>query len=348
MGHAGRVPHPAIVLISADHAETLAAQFARYEHEYDVRTCRSTLDAYHCMLDLRESGSQVALFVAESVLPDATVYEAVAKMRKVVPTARRVVVAHWDRFRTDAAGAPARHGDREVRRVPAAPPRDPRRGVPLARSSTSSTTGARPSPRRRSTRCASSRPSRDALTLAIHDYLDRIGAPNSIYTPDTDVGREVLERFDGVPDRWPVVETFNSPPQVATSTRDVAITIYGRPDDIEVDQVVDLVVVGAGPAGLAASVYGASEGLTTVTIETEAIGGQAGTSSMIRNYLGFPRGISGMRLAQRARNQAIRFGTRFFTGWPVERLVPGLDGEPHLVCTEGGDVRARAVVSRPG
>ena len=108
-------------------------------------------------------------------------------------------------------------------------------------------------------------------------------------------------------------------PFVPTSTRDLAVTLYGRPDDIEIDQVVDLVVVGAGPAGLAASVYAASEGLSTVTIEGEAIGGQAGTSSMIRNYLGFPRGISGMRLAQRARNQAIRFGTRFFTGWPVAR-----------------------------
>ena len=61
-------------------------------------------------------------------------------------------------------------------------------------------------------------------------------------------------------------------------------------------------------------------------MESEAVGGQAGTSSMIRNYLGFPRGISGMRLAQRARNQAIRFGTRFFTGWPVERCGPATAG----------------------
>ena len=130
--------------------------------------------------------------------------------------------------------------------------------------------------------------------------------------------------------------------------RDVAMSIYGRPDDIEVDSVVDLVIVGAGPAGLAASVYGASEGLTTVAVEAEAIGGQAGTSSMIRNYLGFPRGISGMRLAQRARNQAIRFGTRFFTGWPATSLEVGRDGAPHVVRTEGGDVHARAVVIASG
>ena len=106
-----------------------------------------------------------------------------------------------------------------------------------------------------------------------------------------------------------------------SSVREVAATIYGRPDTIELGTVVDLCIVGAGPAGLAAAVYGASEGLSTVVVEAEAVGGQAGTSSMIRNYLGFPRGISGMRLAQRARNQAIRFGTTFFTGWEVGELT---------------------------
>ena len=89
-----------------------------------------------------------------------------------------------------------------------------------------------------------------------------------------------------------------------TTVGDVASDLYGRPEDVDVETLVDLCIVGAGPAGLAAAVYGASEGLSTVCIEAEAIGGQAGTSSMIRNYLGFPRGISGMRLAERARDQA--------------------------------------------
>ena len=119
-------------------------------------------------------------------------------------------------------------------------------------------------------------------------------------------------------------DTINVPPH----DKFQVITEHA-PEDINVDKVVDLVVVGAGPAGLAAAVYGSSEGLTTVVLESDAVGGQAGTSSMIRNYLGFPRGISGMRLAQRARNQAIRFGTRFFTGWPVESLVASTGEEPH-------------------
>jgi thioredoxin reductase (NADPH) len=132
------------------------------------------------------------------------------------------------------------------------------------------------------------------------------------------------------------------------SARELAAAFSGRPDEIDEDTVFDLCVVGAGPSGLAAAVYGASEGLTTVVLEAEAIGGQAGTSSMIRNYLGFPRGISGMRLAQRARFQATRFGTRFITGWDVAGLTPSRAGRPHVVHTAGGDVRARAVVIATG
>ncbi|MGZ5400299.1 MAG: FAD-dependent oxidoreductase [Nocardioides sp.] len=341
------MPHPAIVLISEHHADTLTDQFSRYQREYDVRACRSAAEAHTCVRELRDAGSQVALFVVESVLPDATVDEAVATMRTVVPTARRIVVAHWQRFRADAAGLrPGMAlGTYDAYLLMPRGIRDEEFHAAIVEllSDWGATVAA---PEVDAVRIVS--PVGDALTLAVRDYLDRVGMPHRVYTPDSDTGREVLSRLDGAPTGWPVVEPFDRVPVVVGSVHDVAVTFYGRPDDVDVDQVVDLVVVGAGPAGLAASVYGASEGLTTVTLETEAIGGQAGTSSMIRNYLGFPRGISGMRLAQRARNQAIRFGTRFFTGWSVTRLVPGRDGEPHLVCTEGGEVRARAVVIATG
>ena len=131
------------------------------------------------------------------------------------------------------------------------------------------------------------------------------------------------------------------------TARQVARLVYGSPPSMD-DEVVDLVVVGSGPAGLAAAVYGASEGLDTVVIESDAVGGQAGTSSMIRNYLGFPRGISGMRLAQRARFQATRFGARIYTGIAAESIVPASTARPHLVRTEGGELPARAVVVATG
>ncbi len=103
----------------------------------------------------------------------------------------------------------------------------------------------------------------------------------------------------------------------------------------------DLAVVGAGPAGLAAAVYGASEGLDTVLLEAEAIGGQAGTSSMIRNYLGFPRGVSGEELARLASEQATQLGAQFVYA-RVNGLEPGIDRH-ELRLADGTRIRPRVV-----
>ena len=110
---------------------------------------------------------------------------------------------------------------------------------------------------------------------------------------------------------------------------------------------VDLVVVGGGPAGLGAAVYGASEGLDTLVVESTALGGQAGTSRRIENYLGFPAGISGRELTSRAVTQARKFGARTATPYRALALEPGADR--HIVRLEGGDeIAARAVVLATG
>ena len=339
-----------ILLVADEHPDGLLDEFGRYTRDYDVRATHSAREAGVVVKGLRDSGQQLALVVTESVLPDADVLEMFHKLRTYIPTCRRVIAASWERFRQDADRlrpglvkgkydayllAPRGQRDEEFHTA-----------VCELLSDWNQTVAA---PVVESLRVVS--PTSDGLTLSVRDFLDRIGVPHLVHDPDSDVGREVLARLqlpDGAEPTYPVLERWDGDPFVVTSVHDVAISIYGRPDEIDVDSVADLVIVGAGPAGLAAAVYGASEGLTTVTIEAEAIGGQAGTSSMIRNYLGFPRGISGMRLAQRARNQAIRFGTRFFTGWPAIRMEVGRNGAPHLVCTEGGDVRARAVVISSG
>ena len=191
-------------------------------------------------------------------------------------------------------------------------------------------------------------PPGEPVTAAVRDLLDRMGMPNRTYAPDSEVGREVLAAYDDEAG-WPVVEAFGREPFLARTANEVTRRIYGNPADIETDDVADLVVVGAGPAGLAAAVYGSSEGLSTVVVDSEAVGGQAGTSSMIRNYLGFPRGISGMRLAQRARMQATRFGARFLAGWQVVGLDPGTPTDPtHTVRFTDHAVRARAVLISSG
>jgi thioredoxin reductase (NADPH) len=338
---------PVILLVSEENADYLLDEFGRYARDYDLRTAHSAAESGQVVKSL-PTGQHLALVVTESVLPDMDVLETFHHLRKYVPTCRRVVAAHWDRFREDAERL--RHGltkgKYDAYLLMPRGQRDEEFHTAICELLSDWNQTVAP-PVVEALRVVS--PTSDGLTLAIRDYLDRVGIPHLVHHPDSDVGQEILARLDGDgPAAYPVVERFNDLPFAVSSVHDLAISIYGRPDQIDVDSVADLVIVGAGPAGLATSVYAASEGLGTVAIEAEAIGGQAGTSSMIRNYLGFPRGISGMRLAQRARNQAIRFGTRFFTGWSVTELEVGTDGEPFVLHTDGGDVRARSVVVSAG
>jgi thioredoxin reductase (NADPH) len=287
---------------------------------------------------------RVALLVSETEVPDAHVLRAFHDWRTAVPTARRIIAAYVDQFRARAdelrGGLATGKYDAYLLMPRGVRDEEFHTAITELLSDWGSTAPVVPTVQIVS-------PSLDALTAAIRDFAYQMGMPAEVVTPESETGLAVIARH-GDGSRFPIVSALGGLTMQPSSVRDVAVTLYGTPDDIDVDKIVDLVVVGAGPAGLAAAVYGSSEGLTTVVLESDAIGGQAGTSSMIRNYLGFPRGISGMRLAQRARSQAIRFGTRFFTGWPVESLVPGSPGEPHRVLTAGGEVHARAVVVATG
>jgi thioredoxin reductase (NADPH) len=344
---------PAIILVSADHGDVLLEEFqSRYARDYDLRVAHGADEAEAVAREIIDGGGQVALFVSDSRLPDAEhIFEAIHRWRQVIPTARRVIAAHWDHFIEDAP--PLRIGmakgkyDAYLLMPRGRRDEEFHNAITDLLSDWGSTV---PQPEVVSAKILS--PRHDALTMAIRDFLDRMGMPNRVWDPADPAIQDYIAMIKeqlGVDElRYPLVYAANRVPIQATSVRDVAVSIYGRPDDFNVEGVVDLAIVGGGPAGLAAAVYGASEGLSVVVLEAEAIGGQAGTSSMIRNYLGFPRGISGMRLAMRARNQALRFGTDFFTGWEVNKLEPGKDGEPHTVCTDGGDVRARTVLISSG
>lgn len=339
------VSDPAIILVSAEHADFLADEFGRYARDYDLRTARSCAEALAVTEEIRAAGGTVALFVSDTELPDAHVLEAFGAWRAVVPTARRIIAAHYEHFlpRAPSLRPGMAKGKYDAYLLMPRGVRDEEfhSAVTELLSDWGSTVAA---PEVESVRIIT--PTADPLTLAIRDYADRMGMPTRVYSPDSEVGLAVLEEWGKEP-AFPLIAALSRPPFVATSVRDLAISMYGMPTDLKVEGVVDLAIVGGGPAGLAAAVYGASEGLTTVVIEAEAIGGQAGTSSMIRNYLGFPRGVSGMRLAQRARNQALRFGTQFYTGWDVTALETTPEGT-HLLRTGGGDVEARSVVVATG
>lgn len=180
---------------------------------------------------------------------------------------------------------------------------------------------------------------------AIRDFLDRMGMPVQIHSPESLAGRALLASVEGKAE-FPILSRAGRPPLSRPTLAQVAESVYGSADSIPDGTVSDVVVLGAGPAGLAAAVYGASEGLSTTVLESGAIGGQAGTSSMIKNYLGFPRGISGMRLAQRARIQASRFGAQFFSGRGATSIEVGTDH--HHVRVDDAKICARTIVIATG
>lgn len=338
---------PAIVIASANHPTELGEAFARYEREYDVHLVGDEHSAKACAKDLLARDHQVALLVIDSDHDQEKLYGLISGTRKVVPTARRLIVSHISRFRADNAAfrhAVAAGKVDALLLMPQGPRDEEFHGAVGELLNEWNATVAIPVVE--NVRIIT--PERDVLTRQLLDYLSRVGIPAGVHHPDSEVGRAVLAQCPEDEGRWPIVSSLAGWCGHCPDVRSMANQLYGRPDQIDVDEVVDLVVVGAGPAGLAASVYASSEGLSTVCLEAEAIGGQAGTSSMIRNYLGFPRGISGMRLAQRARGQALRFGTRFFTGWPATGISPCEDGGHHIVHTEGGDVHTRAVLVSSG
>src|SRR6266576_1460551 len=145
----------------------------------------------------------------------------------------------------------------------------------------------------------------------LKDLLDRNGLPYAFYTTDSEHGRQVLASVGKDGQKLPVLVVNDGRRTqcfVDPDPREVA-PVLGADVRPRVDEC-DVFIAGAGPAGLAAAVYAASEGLSTLVIEAEAVGGQAGTSAMIRNYLGFPRGVSGRDLAMRASEQARLFGVQ--------------------------------------
>lgn len=185
----------------------------------------------------------------------------------------------------------------------------------------------------------------DAATYEIRDLLTRNSVPFGFYEAGTGDADEMLAAAGVSGDRLPVVVLPDGRAMVQPSGTQIGAA-FGLATSAP-EGTVDVAIVGAGPAGLAAAVYAASEGLRTAVIERQAIGGQAGTSSLIRNYLGFPRGIGGADLAQRAYEQAWLFGAEFVYG--VEASGLEADADPRVVVlSDGSRLDARTVIIASG
>ncbi|MEZ5151207.1 FAD-dependent oxidoreductase [Rhodococcus zopfii] len=186
-------------------------------------------------------------------------------------------------------------------------------------------------------------------TLRLREFAMRNRLPHRWIDLERDERAEQLLRsLDVAPEDTPVV-IWHGEKVLRNPTNAELARIVGLPVPVPdaAQDVCDLVVVGAGPAGLAASVYGSSDGLNTVTLESIAAGGQASTSSRIENYLGFPAGVSGSELAERAVIQAGKFGARILVSTEVTGL--GSEAGNHVLrLTGGGAVRGRALVLATG
>jgi thioredoxin reductase (NADPH) len=316
----------------------------RYGADYDVT---SSSEVGEALSVLRGSGGRVALVLACQHGGDAGI-EFLGRVRDVDPHAKRAAVVRWGDFASsrrllDAlARGDADHwllqpeyaGDETFHRA-ISELLDEWAAEQRVGAGVMQIVGDRWSPR----------------AVELRDRMSRNGVPFGFYDADSDVGRAVLTAH-GLPDAaaLPVV-LLRFRPDLAplqNPTDEQLVDAFGVNATIDPDRRVDVVIVGAGPAGLAAAVYGASEGLDTVVVEHQAVGGQAGTTSLIRNYPGFPAGVSGTRLATTMYQQAWGLGARFLFMTGVTGLRAGDAGEMLVDLTSGDPLRTATVVLATG
>jgi thioredoxin reductase (NADPH) len=186
-----------------------------------------------------------------------------------------------------------------------------------------------------------------ANTLRLREFLTRNGHPYTYIDLDSDAtAQELLDRFNLKIDEIPVV-ICSAKGVLRNPTTQRLAECLGFSDRVDNSRIRDVAIVGAGPAGLAAAVYAASEGLDAVVIEADFPGGQAGSSSKIENYIGFPTGISGLELTGRAVFQAEKFGAQMLVGQRVVQVQ--CDQRPYQLLLENGSVvQARSIVIAAG
>jgi thioredoxin reductase (NADPH) len=186
--------------------------------------------------------------------------------------------------------------------------------------------------------------------LRLQIFLRRNGQPQQLLDPDIDTeAKALIERFHVDPGQLPIV-LCPSGQLLRNPTEDELARCIGLVGPIDPNRIYDVAVVGAGPAGLAAAVYAASEGLSAIVLDSRGFGGQAGASARIENYLGFPTGITGLALMARAYNQAQKFGAEMAIPDEVSALdVPNDDSSPFVLRLRDGErVSTRSVVVASG
>jgi thioredoxin reductase (NADPH) len=312
----------------------------RYNAEYKIISTTSANEALEALTDLKNTGDAVAMFVVDQRMPEMEGVDFLQRAIKIYPDAKRVLLTAYSDTEAAIKAINVVQLDYYLTK-PWNPPEE-------------------------------------KLYPAIDDLFDDW---HSDYTPDfkgikligyqfSPKSHEIRDYLAGnlMPYRWydiennPEAKTLLEANQL--STDDLPLIIYedghcaGRPTIRQIaekaglnpqitNEIYDVVIIGAGPAGLAAAVYGSSEGLKTLLIERRAPGGQAGTSSRIENYLGFPAGLSGADLTRRAISQATRLGAEFLSPHSVKDITQK-DGYKTIILDDGPEIWSRAVVITTG
>jgi thioredoxin reductase (NADPH) len=318
----------------------------RYGSDYRVICEGSAKGALAKLDELKKAGEELALLLADQWMPDLTGGELLARSCKVYPHAKRALLIEWAAWAheptADAMREAMAFGQMDYYVLKPWRARDEFFHRTITEFLHEWERGASASPQELV--LIGERWARRSHEL--RNLLSRNGVPHRFHPNDSPEGRRLLEEVGHPDERAPVAVLLDGTALVDPSNTELA-DAYGVATRIDEGVELDVIVVGAGPAGLAAAVYASSEGLRTLVIEGQSIGGQAGSSSRIRNYLGFSRGVSGAELAQRAYQQAWIFGTKFL----LMRDVVGLRSEAgrHTVTiSDGSEASAPVVILATG
>jgi thioredoxin reductase (NADPH) len=341
------MPGPVLLTVDDDPEALRAVESElrdRYSRDYTVISEGSCRAAVGTLERLAEERAEVGLVLAGQWLTGMTGVELLARVHQLHPHAKRGLLIEWgawgDRATGEAIHDAMAHGqiDYYVLRPAEAPDEVFHQAVSSFLLEWS-----------RSQRIAPHTihvigESWSGRAYELREILERCAMPHSFHLADSEKGQELLAGVNGEA-RLPLMIMPNGDvlhdPSDAEAGSAGGAAIDPRHSDF------DVVIVGCGPAGLSAAVYGASEGFSTLVVDEGGLGGQATLSSLIRNYLGFPRGVSGGRLAEQAYEQAWVFGANFaFMQRAVD--IERANGRLRVKLSEHGPVTARAVILAPG
>lgn len=339
---------PLIVAVEPDASalERLTEELQRYQRDYRVVCSPSTEDALEQLEGLRREGGRVAIVLAARGSRGVTAEELLERVSRLHPQARRALLIPWGGW-ADAETAQAirkamtfGHIDYYVLKPWTSPDELFHRVVSEFLQEWRRATEGR-------AELTVVADLRSAKGYELRNLLARHGVPHAFLERGSEEARRLLDTCSQPETDLPVVVLPDDSVLVDPTSEELARHGFHAPTGLVEPGTFDVLVVGAGPAGLAAAVYASSEGLRALVVEHRQLGGQALTSASIRNYLGFQRGVTGRELANRAYQQAWVFGTEFLVSREVVALRT--DNGVHVASiSDGTEVEARSVVLAVG